>query len=165
VPITHYPHALVAEFKEYGLELQPAGGVLLETAVAARIDWKTMGNSPGCGTVLALWRTSDWYNYAWAGDGKLQNYIPNWWGRAQEAYSEIDDQPVNPNATRLLDVFTVAEPIDNGRALIAWHVKQELAYGELAFIEAYVVYGGDHSETFAVQRIPIKLVDPKPTAS
>jgi hypothetical protein len=153
----YYPHALVDEFKQFNLDLKPTAGRVLETAVVARVRWEVAEVKPGCDVVVALWHTAQWYNYAWAGDGELMNAIPNWWGLAQETHPEIRDMPLAQNPTRLLDVFTTAKPIRQGRALTAWYVKGILNPADLSGIEAYVVYGCGSSGQFKVTRLPTEI--------
>jgi hypothetical protein len=158
----YYPPELVDEFGRFGLELKPAVGSQLETAVLARIQWDAGEVQSGCDIAIATWHTRSWYTYAWAGDGELMNATPNWWGLAQEAHPEIKDNPIDPNRARLLDVLMTAKPVAAGKALIAWHAIDPPSPADLNGVRAYVIHGCNGNPQFAVTPATIELL---PSAS
>lgn len=151
----YYPHALVEEFKQFNLKLTPTEGRQLETAVVARVEWDITAFDSRCDVVIAFRHTAQWYNYALAGDGELMNAIPNWWGLAQEDHPQIQDPPLMPNPSHLLDVFMTGKPAPKGRALTAWYVRGTFHPHDVDAVQAYLVYGCKANNRFVVAPIEI----------
>jgi hypothetical protein len=153
-----YPQPMVEEFRQFDVPLNAIESRVQETAVLGRVQWDITDLDPHCNVAIAIRRTTNWRNYAHAGDGNLINGTANWWGEAQKQHHEIREAfPLDPNAVSTLDVFWTGTPTATGRALIAWYVEGPLDSKDPDALEAYLVYGCGNYQS-ALMAIPITII-------